>query len=131
MITVNIYNKAKSIKNKRQVVADFNNWFTINICKILAEKFSTWNKKFCGQVFPDKNGLNTTFDILSVNKWGKDDLVYEITFDVDYYTENVTLKFLRKGGWNRLNVVTIPIEDLVHADEEYLDVKKVILEDIF
>lgn len=58
MITVNTYNKAKSIKNKRQVAADFNSWFTINVCKILAEKFKNWNKKFYGHVFGDKNDLN-------------------------------------------------------------------------
>lgn len=63
MITVNTFNNAKSIKNKRQVVADFNHWFTINICKILAEKFSDWNKKFCGHVFADKSYLNVAFDI--------------------------------------------------------------------
>ena len=131
MITINVYNKAKSIKNKRQTVADFNHWFTINICKILVEKFSSWNKKFGGHVFADKNDLNKEFDIFSVDSCGKSNLVYEIAFSVDYYTENVTLKFLRKGGWNKQSVVTIPIEDLIHADEEYLDVKKAIKELVF
>lgn len=129
MITIETFTKTAGIRKRQQAVIEFNKWFEDNIIKLVKAKPSLTESEVCMHM-GGNNGLMEYFSIFSVDKWGKDHVLYTISFEHnDNYQETVTVNIQQKFGKNNLTVVTIPIAEL-DSERDYFAVRNV-LEDYF